>query len=121
MKKTITICAVLAILGGAYGVLSAKRNQNPYHSVKGDLLVPREESGKAWQWQPSPAWLPSYVLCVVPPNGFGISRTRSGYLFRSPENKLAYTMGSTVLGGGFGLLLGMVFGKVARSRRRSNR
>ena len=121
MKKTITICAVLVILGGAYGFLSAKRNQNPCYSVTGDLLVPREETGKAWQWQPSPAWLPSYLLCVVPRNGFGISRTRSGYLFRSQEDRMAYTMGSTVLGGGFGLLLGMGIGKLAESRRRLNR
>jgi hypothetical protein len=121
MKKTVTICVLLAILGGVYGFLSAKRNQNPYYSVSGDLLVPQEEMGNAWHWKPSPVWLPSYILCVLPRNGFGISHTRSGYLFRSQEKETAYTMGSTMLGIGIGCLLGIVVGVVAGSKRRSNR
>jgi hypothetical protein len=121
MKTTVTICAILAILGGTYGFVSAKRNQNPYYSVSGDLLVPQEDMGKAWHWQPSPVWLPSYILCVVPRNGFGISHSRSGYLFRSQEEETAYTMGSTMLGIGVGCLLWIVVGMVVRSKRRSNK
>jgi ABC-type nitrate/sulfonate/bicarbonate transport system permease component len=85
------------------------------------MLVPREEMGKAWHWQPSHVWLPSYILCVVPRNGFGISHTRSGYLFRSPATETAYTVGSTILGIGIGGLLGIVVGMVTRLKRRSNK
>jgi hypothetical protein len=93
MKRTGMILIVAGVLGSGYGCLSAFLNQNPYdHTVTKD----------AWHWQPSPVWLPSYLLCMFPRNGFGITHTRSGYLFRSEANRRKYFTGSTILGGFLG-------------------
>jgi len=118
--KIMAISILMMILGGGYGFLSATQNRNPYYSPSGDLLVPQAEIGKAWRWQPSPVWLPSYLLCIMPWNGFGISHTRSGYLFRSPEKLTTYTVASAALGVGVGCVLGIVAGVVQKSRRKSN-
>lgn len=120
MKKTVAICALLVALGGAYGFLSAMRNQNPYYSPSGDPLVPQDQMGKAWGWQPSLVWLPSYVLCVGRPNGFVISHTRSGYLFRSEDKRKTYIRTSTLLGVGIGCLVSVAAVLLQRTRRRSN-
>ena len=121
MMKIMTICILLMILGGGYGFLSAIQNQNPHYSVSGDLLVSEADRVKAWSWQPSPAWLPSYLLCVLPQNGFGISHTRSGYLFRSQEKRTVYIAGSTILGVGLGCVVAIASGLIQMARRRSNR
>ena len=120
MMKTVAICILLVTLGGGYGFLSAMRNQNPYYSSSGEPLVPQDQIGKAWDWQPSPVWLPSYVLCVGRPNGFVISHTRSGYLFRSEERRKAYIRTSKTLGVGIGCLVSIAAVLIQRARRRSN-
>ncbi|MBL8877925.1 MAG: hypothetical protein JNG88_02300 [Phycisphaerales bacterium] len=84
-----------------YGFLSAMQNRNPYYEPG----APPAPPGAAWGWRPSALWLPSYLLCVVPRNGYGIERTRSGYLFRNAAAELRYLLGSGALGGALGLLL----------------
>lgn len=89
------------VLGAGYGWLSALRNSNPYAEPG---AVSAATLGERWGWRPSPAWLPSYVLCVGPRNGYGISRTRSGYLFRTQADRAKYTVASALLGGVMGVL-----------------
>jgi hypothetical protein len=107
-KKKIIKMAI--IVGLFYGCLSGFQNQNPYdHTL----------TTEAWHWQPSPIWLPSYILCKVPRNGFGITHTKSGYLFRSDANRILYIGGSTIVGGGMGYLAGwfMLFMRRGKKKR----
>lgn len=76
-NKAALIVLLACLLGVAYGFVSAVQNQNPYDASTAD----------AWHWQPSAVWLPSFMLCRWPPNGVGISHTRSGYLFRSEGDR----------------------------------
>jgi len=111
MKKTGVILALAIVLGSGYGCLSAFLNQNPY-----DYTVTKD----AWHWQPSPVWLPSYVLCKVPPNGFGITHTRSGYLFRSEADRRKYFTGSIIAGTILGLVVsGLVLLLTRRKKEES--
>ena len=105
--KIVLILVVLGLLGAAYGFVSGNHNQNPFYSVDGDLLSPSSQT-QAWHWSPSRLWLPSYLLCTVPSNGYGITRTRSGFLFRSEASRQQYVRGSVALGFVFGLVLGAV-------------
>lgn len=110
MKRIGIILIVAIVLGSGYGCLSALMNQNPY-----DYTVTKD----AWHWQPSPVWFPSYILCKVPRNGFGITHTRSGYLFRSEVNRKAYFIASTILGGILGGVVAGLVLAVTRKRRDS--
>ena len=101
-SKIVVICI---ITGGLYGFFSATFNQNPYYlSVGHRLLVPESERYLAWRWQPSPVWLPSYLLCRIPRNGLGVTHTKSGYMFRSVAGLILYFSASTILGMVFGAL-----------------
>jgi len=113
----------LTLLGLVYGYVSALHNQNPYYPVPKkavpekfwlDLGKCHENRVRAWNWQPSPFWLPSFLLCKLPPGepGIGISATRSGYLFRSNAHRLLYRWSSTILGGFMGLLIAMAAVKI---------
>jgi len=122
MKRSQTIAIVLLILGAIYGYASALRNQNPYYAVGGK---PRDESQRelAWRWRPSPLCLPSYLLCTVPKNGFAISETRSGFLFKSEAKKQLYIRTSTALGLGLGLLgafIALALGALARRKKQKH-
>ena len=108
MKKSVLILLTAMLLGSCYGWVSGECNQNPYYAVGGQLLVSKSQCALAWGWRPSPFWLPSYALCKAPVNGFGISHTRSGYLFRSEAHRALYLAGSTVLGGTLGCLAACV-------------
>ena len=101
-KRTLIIFFGLIVLGVAYGYVSALWNQNPYFPVPDG---PALDEDKAWLWQPSPLFLPSYLLCNVRRGGFGITKTRSGFLFRSEAKRSLYIRTSTILGGGIGLIL----------------
>jgi len=104
--RNLIIFFGLIVLGVVYGYISALWNQNPYFPVPGGGYEgPRGREDKAWHWQPSPLFLPSYILCKVRRNGFGITRTRSGFLFRSEAKRSLYIRTSTILGGGIGLIL----------------
>jgi hypothetical protein len=106
MKRIGIILIVAIALGLGYGCLSGILNQNPYYPVPGEYNIPEVDMAKAWHWQPSPVWLPSYLLCKVPRNGFGITDTRSGYLFRSEADRKTYFIASTIVGGIIGCLAG---------------
>lgn len=101
-NRTLAVLVVLATLGAVYGWVSALQNRNPYYEPG----APPAPLGAAWGWRPSPAWLPSYLLCVVPTNGYGIHHTRSGYLFRDDGGRRRYLAASVAIGGTMGLLAG---------------
>jgi hypothetical protein len=116
----------LFALGLLYGYISGLHNQNPYYPVPESQLPEqtwieleqcKEYIHRAWSWEPSPLWLPSYLLCKIPGGpGFGISSTKSGYLFRSSGHRLVYVCTSTILGGCIGLIAGRV-GIAIRGKR----
>lgn len=114
----VRLASNLVVVGLLYGYISALHNQNPYYPVPKtdapekfwlelDIRKSPQYTSRAWDWRPSPLWLPSYLLCKVPPGepGIGIFWSRSGYLFRSYNGLYLYRFTSTVLGGGFGLLI----------------
>jgi hypothetical protein len=74
---------VLTAFYAAYGYFSSVQNTNPYNEAG----APPAPLGAAWGWRPSPVWLPSDLLCVVPKNGYGIEHTRSGYGFRNDHDR----------------------------------
>ena len=118
MKRIGIIFIAGIVLGSGYGCVSAFLNQNPYYPIAGEYNVPEEDMAKAWHWQPSPVWLPSYLVCKFPPNGFGITHTKSGYLFRSEADRRAYIAASTILGGAVGCLVGCLVLAVAQMMKR---
>ena len=97
MNRTATILILSLILGATYGWTSGVMNQNPHEDAT---------THKASLWEPSPLWLPSYVLCKVPTNGYGIAHTRSGFLFRNPTDKTRYMIASTTIGAALGVVIG---------------
>lgn len=100
-RRIVSQIVLPVILGGAYGFVSSVQNRNPYYEPG----APPAPLGAAWGWQPSSVWLPSYALCVVPKNGYGIGRTRSGFLFRNDDDRRRYTFASTALGAVLGAMV----------------
>jgi hypothetical protein len=98
--RAIIFLVAGGVLGIVYGRLSALRNQPNASTLSGGGEV------EQWHWEPSPVWLPSYVACKFPPQGLGITRTRSGYLFRSAGDRRVYFAASTVVGMELGLAAG---------------
>ena len=121
--KTKRIILVAIMLGSVYGLVSAIMNRNPYYPVIGKQTLPHEDMGKAWHWEPSPLWLPSYLLCKVAKhslgNWAGVYYTMSGFLFRSKFDFLLYSIGSTIIGGVIGMLLACMV-KVAMKKPEAN-
>jgi hypothetical protein len=117
LRSKLALFIAFGALGATYGFVSYLQNRNPYYEP-GASPAP---IGAAWGWEPSPCWLPSYLLCVVPDNGFGITKTRSGYLFRDAAGRRKYMFGSVVIGSGMGLVVALgvvvVFGASARPGR----
>ena len=113
MKSSkLKIIVIFVIAGFIYGFASAIYNQNPYYSPKGELLISKTaERHPAWLWEPSPMWIPSYLLCKMAKNSqgnwAGITYTKSGYLFSSQIERILYFAGSTVLGIAFGVVSGI--------------
>ena len=104
MSRWRTILVAALVIGLAYGLLSAAMNQNPCYDVGGKLTVPETRQNLAWHWRPSVVWLPSYLMCVAPINGWGIEYTRSGYLFRSEGGRCLYFAFSACVGAALGAL-----------------
>ena len=109
LKLKITV--VLVITGVIYGFVSAIYNQNPYYPAVGSKVESREQMFKAWHWEPSPVWFPSYLLCKMAQNTegnwAGITCTKSGFLFRSQIERILYFIGSTFIGMAFSIILGI--------------
>ncbi len=116
--KAWLVLSPILVLGVAYGYLSATHNQNPYYPIPGANELPNEKRANAWHWEPSPFWLPSYLLCKVPKNGFAITHTKSGYFFRSNAHRLLYICASTFLGGGPGLILAIIIINIKKAKQR---
>jgi hypothetical protein len=102
VRYRLMIAGVL--MGALYGWQAAVQNQNPYWLPDGSA-DPSAGIASAWGWRPSAVWLPSYLLCVVPRNGYGIAWTRSGYLFRSDADRVRYTTASILIGAGMGVAI----------------
>jgi len=105
------------LLGIIYGIVSASMNQNPYYGPGGSLKVLEKDRHMAYQWQPSPVWLPSYLMCVAPINGWGIERTRSGYLFRTWGHLWLYFGLSMAVGAAIGAGIGFAVLRVRRAAK----
>lgn len=121
MQRPVLILAA-AVVGSVYGWASGVFNRNPYREPDGESL-PAEPVGvptnvPAWSWEPSPLWMPSYLLCHTPPNGFGITRTRQGYAFKSNADRARYTAASAVIGAAMGLVVGAGIHGIRVVRRR---
>ncbi len=89
-KAFIVLVVATLLVGSVYGYMSAVHNRNPYYEPR---FV--EDSYGGYRWQPSPLWLPSYILCNL---SAGIAHTKSGYLFRSEADRAAYTLCSVAMG-----------------------
>lgn len=119
------LASKLVLLGLVYGYISGLQNQNPYYPIPGRkecMMVDENENyHRAWDWQPSPFWLPSYLLCKVPGEGerlFGIAYTRSGYYFYSNADRFLYMCSSSILGGGIGLIIAMAIIRIRILKQR---
>ncbi|MHC4500213.1 MAG: hypothetical protein ACYS21_13995 [Planctomycetota bacterium] len=124
-RKTIIVLAAI-VVGLGYGGVSAYQNRNPYYPIPGQNNVPQADMAEAWHWEPSPVWLPSYLLCKVAKhsegNWAGVTCTRSGYLFRNTSDLWIYSIASTILGGVTGMLVGFLVNRVLKgSQARSGR
>lgn len=121
MQRPVLILAA-AVVGSVYGWASGVFNRNPYREPDGETLpaVPVDvpPNVPAWSWEPSPIWLPSYLLCHTPPNGFGITRTRQGYVFKSNADRARYTAASAVIGAAMGMVVGAGIHGIRVVRRR---
>jgi len=128
-STALRLITQMVLIGIAYGYISALHNENVYYPVPksdapAEFWVELERCNKwrsvASRWRPSPLWLPSYVLCKLPPGeaGIGISHTKSGYLFRSTGHLVLYRVTSALTGGVMVLGLGLVVLWI-RSRKRA--
>ncbi|NIA22057.1 MAG: hypothetical protein GWP05_08885 [Anaerolineaceae bacterium] len=129
--KTLVFFLIVAA-GGAYGYVSALQNRNPY-PIAGEEGMPASEVAKVplgKAWQPSPAWLPSYLVCTVwkraiAPRtvkglegagtkestvvGIGLkNRSDRGYKFANSMAKTEYSMTSSAVGAVMGLIVAVM-------------
>ena len=128
----ILVFSLIDIVGGVYGYVSALQNRNPYRIAREREMSPSEAAkiplGKAWR--PSPAWLPSYLICTVPkktvtakvPKGMESSNIREttvvgiglknvngrGYAFANSMYRSTYNIWSLAVGAIMGLLVAAV-------------
>jgi hypothetical protein len=106
MAKLIILVAVI-LAGVCYGWVSGLFNQNPHYPEPGKSELTGPDHTRAWNWKPSPLLLPSYLVCVLPEDGYGIEKTPKGYMFRTEEDRKKYIKASAVVGGVIGLVLGL--------------
>jgi len=102
----ISVLVLLIALGGIYGFKGAIQNCNPQYSPDGSPRRSDFDRHAAWNWKPSPVWLTSYMLAKV---DYGITLTRSGYLFRKEADRTRYIAGSVAVGVVMGLTAYVVF------------
>ena len=65
-NRPVLLLVGLTLLGAIYGYVSAKQNVNPYRASAPEIPEPAEQATQRQAWRPSPLWLPSYLVCVVP-------------------------------------------------------
>ena len=99
----IGLAALLSsAIGAAYGFIGAWMNSNPHYEP---YYCGQPSTAEAWNWQPSPLWLTSYVLCIWADTGVGIESTKSGYFFPSLKDKHEYFRLSTLWGARLGMFI----------------
>jgi len=125
-NRPVLLLVGLTLLGGAWGYISAKQNVNPYPAVPAEDPNQAALAPKRQAWRPSPVWLPSYLVCVVPRRtirrtnlpsgpmefhvvGYGLESVNDkGYGFTSSADRTKYLTASMGVGGGFGLVAAVV-------------
>lgn len=144
MSKPLLVIIALLVAGGAYGHFSAARNKNPYPVAAHEGMSPEDikEIALGKVWQPSPAWLPAYLVATVPhwtkkmPNprglpgipeayeviGFGLENRRKAVDKDGPKPKwtgyqmrhrLNYRLTSMTVGAAMGLTVAIVIAACA--------
>ena len=131
----ILVFFLIVVAGGTYGYVSAIENRNPY-PVAGEEGMPASEAAKiplGKAWRPSPAWLPSYLVCTawkktIPPRtvkvpkgvkssnigettvaGIGLKNVNGrGYTFANSMAKSKYNVTSIAVGSVMGLIVAVV-------------
>jgi hypothetical protein len=139
MSKPLLVIIALLVAGGVYGYISAVKNENPYPAVAQPGMPPEDikkvQLGKTWQ--PSPAWLPAYLVATVPhwtkkmPNprglpgipeayeivGYGLENRREAVDKDGPKPKwtgyqmrhrLNYRLTSMTVGAAAGLIIAII-------------
>jgi len=114
-RKAVVLGMTFA--GAWYGLFSAQLNRNPHCKPSGDdLMYTAMEKSAASYWEPSPGWLPSYVLHKVARysggNWAGVSYTKSGYVIRTGTDMFLFFVGSAFVGAIMMWLLGLGVGVV---------
>jgi hypothetical protein len=118
----------LVVLGTAYGYFSADQNVNPVRVPDPTDPEYRTKAAAAKEWSPSPLWLPSYLVAMVPPSrtvsngdkemhiqGYGLENRAlgnaepTGWGFQGTSmNKTRYYTASIGVGAGLGLVIAVI-------------
>lgn len=95
-RKRLLVILAFALPGLIYGLASAYMNQNPYYAWFRPTSTSLSRLEEAWQWRPSPVWVPSYLLTQA---GIGMQYQKApGYHFRSFFDWLVFYVASALLG-----------------------
>jgi len=126
LSKPVLLIVVLTIAGGVFGYYSGRNNLNPYRNDPTDPSITGAERKNHKAWRPSPAWLPAYLVAVVPHRtahprnplnlpgipesvdlvGYGMeNRDGLGYAFPSAMGRTKYNLASAGVGAGLGLIV----------------
>lgn len=139
MSKPLLVIIALLVAGGTYGYFSAVKNKNPYPAAVHEGMSPEDikkvSLGKAWQ--PTPIWLPAYLVAKVPhwtltpPNptgasaipdaydviGYGLENRREAvkeglkpkkWIGYQMRNRLDYRLTSMTVGAAMGLVIAII-------------
>lgn len=140
-RLPLLIIILLLAAGAFYGYLSAANNTNPdpIERMEGERIPQaRIDAGKAWQ--PSPVWLPSYLVATVWKDsrtikhgplagrqinsvGYGMTNVDGrGYAISNAMQRGKYQTASIAVGAVMGLLLAIILmlatGMVTLRKRR---
>lgn len=128
-KLAYGIILGLIILGGFYGHVSAEKNINPAPVAVSDGMPAEQiaQVAEGRKWQPSPVWLPAYLVCTVPHRtlkpktpsgaemepihitGFGLEkREGGGYGFSSSQKRSNYRLACIAVGAALGLVVAVI-------------
>jgi len=126
MKIPVLLILALVIAGGVFGYYSGRNNVNPYSNDATDPKVTGAERKNHKTWRPSPAWLPAYLVAVVPHRtahprnplnlpdipesvdlvGYGMeNRDGLGYTFPSAMGRTRYNLASAGVGAAMGMIV----------------
>ncbi|MBN2582656.1 MAG: hypothetical protein JXL80_06275 [Planctomycetes bacterium] len=129
---------LIVVLGGAYGYISAVKNDNPYPIMADEQMSADQRAliAKGKAWRPSPVWLPAYLMATVPDKmvtpkplpaalggaanreplhvvGYGLKSVNDGGYDCSAIERSKYRGASTAVGLFMGLAVAIVVGFAA--------